>query len=71
MEARNVRRARRGQAPLPDNAELAELAAPPVDGALRDKVRELVLARNSRRLRNGQAPLDVEREIARRLRELT
>jgi len=30
-----------------------------------------VLARNSRRRRNGQAPLDIEREIVRRLRELT
>jgi len=68
VETRNVRRARRGQAPLPVDAELA---APAVDEALHDEVRQLVLASNSRRRRNGQAPLDVEREIVRRLRELT
>lgn len=72
LEARNARRARRGQPPLDVEAELALLvAAPvPVDAALEAEVRELVGARNRRRAKRGQAPLDVEAEVARQLRGL-
>ena len=38
--------------------------------ALREEVRQLVVARNERRLRRGEEPLDVEAEIERQLREL-
>ena len=54
LEARNERRARRGQPPLDIEAE----------------VRDLVIARNERRVRMGKAPLDVDAEVARQLREL-
>ena len=40
------------------------------DAALREEVRQLVVARNERRQRQGKEPLDVEREIERQLREL-
>jgi hypothetical protein len=40
------------------------------DPALREEVREVVIAGNERRARRGQPPLDVEREIDRRLRDL-
>jgi hypothetical protein len=70
LDARNERRARRGEAPLDVEAELARLTAPAVDAALRDEVRQLVIARNERRARRGQEPLDVEEEVARQLREL-
>ena len=50
-------------------AEQAE--APSIsDPALRDEVRQLVIARNERRVRQGKEPLDVEAEIERQLREL-
>ena len=82
LEARNARRRRRGEAPLDVDAELTRLtsrgadAAPPspgapgVDEALRDEIRQLVVARNHRRARRGQPPLDVEAEVARQLGEL-
>jgi hypothetical protein len=70
LDARNVRRERRGEAALDVDAELLELSGQVVDSSLRDEVRQLVLARNARRERKGQAPLDVEAEIARQLREM-
>ena len=39
------------------------------DPALREEVREVVIAANERRARRGQPPLDVEGEIDRRLRD--
>ena len=71
LDARNERRARRGEAPLDVEAELARLTAPAVDPGLEAEVRQLVIARNERRERKGQAPLDVEDEVARQLRELS
>jgi hypothetical protein len=40
------------------------------DRALREEVRQLVVARNERRERQGKKPLNVEKEIDRQLREL-
>jgi hypothetical protein len=40
------------------------------DPALRDEVRQLVVARNERRLRHGEEPLDVDTEVERQLRDL-
>ena len=40
------------------------------DSALREEVRQLVVARNERRVRRGEDPLDVEVEVERQLREL-
>jgi hypothetical protein len=74
LEARNERRARRGQPPLDIEAELAMLlkGSPAVDSdpALVAEVRDLVIARNERRVRMGKEPLDVEAEVARQLRDL-
>lgn len=72
LEARNARRARRGEAPVDVEAELAALtrARPQADPALVAEVRQLVQARNARRARKGQPPLDVEAEIERQLRDL-
>jgi hypothetical protein len=74
LEARNERRARRGQAPLDIEDELATLLRPAAgaaaDPALVAEVRDLVVARNERRVRMGKEPLDVEAEVARQLREL-
>lgn len=73
VEAKNVHRAARGQAPLDVDAEIAALTAPAPGGhdeALREEVRQLVVARNERRARQGRPPLDVEEEIDRQLREL-
>jgi hypothetical protein len=74
LEARNERRARRGQPPLDIEAELATLlkGSPAVDSdpALVAEVRDLVIARNERRVRMGKEPLDVEAEVARQLRDL-
>ncbi len=74
LDARNARRARKGQEPVDVEAELARLTSAShqadVDPALRDEVRHMVLARNARRVRKGQEPLDVEVEIERQLREL-
>jgi len=67
LEARNARRARRGEAPLDVEAELARLTAPAADPALEAEVRELVVARNERRARQGKPALDVEAEVRRRL----
>lgn len=70
LRARNERRARRGEAPLDVEAELAALTRPAIDPALLAEIRSLVEARNERRARRGQPPLDVDAEVARQLREL-
>jgi hypothetical protein len=73
LEARNERRARRGQPPLDIEAELATLVRPramAADPALEAEIRDLVIARNERRVRMGKEPLDVEAEVARQLRDL-
>ncbi|MTD46890.1 hypothetical protein GKE82_22005 [Conexibacter sp. W3-3-2] len=70
LEARNVRRVRRGEAPLDVEEELAALTATRIDPELLDEIRTLVEARNRRRVKAGQEPLDVEAEIARQVREL-
>jgi hypothetical protein len=70
LEARNARRAARGEAPADVDAELHELTAA-ADPELRDEIRALVEARNARRAARGEPPLDVEAETERRLRELT
>ena len=69
LEARNARRAARGEAPVDIEAELSALTAR-ADPELREEVRALVEARNARRVARGDEPLDVEAEIDRRLREL-
>jgi hypothetical protein len=69
LEARNARRAARGEEPLDVDAELRALAAP-ADPELREEVRALVEARNARLVARGEEPLDVEAEVDRRLREL-
>ena len=71
LEARNARRARRGEAPLDVDAELRRLTAPQVDDALRAEIRDMVVARNHRRTRRGEVPLDVEAEVERQIAELT
>ncbi len=83
VEASNARRARRGEAPLDVDAEVARLTADPGSGAgptppaeravdpeVEDEVRALVHLRNTRRVRRGQEPLDVETEVRRELAEL-
>src|SRR5215213_10051755 len=73
LEARNARRAARGEAPVDVEQELAELTRPAPaesDPELLEEVRTLVEARNARRVARGKEPLDVEAEIARQLREL-
>lgn len=72
LQARNERRARRGEAPQDVEAELRRLTAPAVtvDAALREEIRQLVEARNYRRLRRGESPLDVEAEVERQIAEL-
>jgi hypothetical protein len=70
LEARNARRARRGQAPIDVEQELARLTepkGPSVDPALREEIRQLVVARNHRRVRAGRPPLDLEAEIEREI----
>jgi hypothetical protein len=70
LEARNARRAARGEVLQDVEAELRALTSPRADPELRDEVRALVEARNARRLARGEPPLDVEAETERRLREL-
>jgi hypothetical protein len=70
LEARNERRARRGEDPLDVEAELRELTRPRVDPALLREIRDLVVARNERRARRGEPPLDVEAEVEREIQEL-
>ena len=73
LEARNERRARRGEAPVDVDDELARLTAPAptVDAALREEIRQLVVARNHRRVRAGKPPLDIEAEIEREIAGLS
>jgi hypothetical protein len=71
LEARNARRARRGEPPIDVEQELARLTAPAVDPALREEIRQLVVARNHRRVRAGKPPLDVEAEVEREIAELS
>ena len=73
LEAKSRRREARGEQPLDVEAELAALITESPgagDPALREEVRQLVIARNERRLRQGKEPLDVEAEIDRQLRAL-
>jgi hypothetical protein len=71
LEARNARRAARGEAPVDVEAELRELTEPKAmagDPELEAEVRQLVESRNARRVARGQPPLDVEAEVSKRLR---
>jgi len=71
LQARNARRAARGQPPIDVEQELAALTRTTnIDPALLQEIRELVEARNRRRVRAGKAPLDVEAEVERQAREL-
>jgi hypothetical protein len=82
LQARNERRARRGEAELDVDAELERLtggapstkapaATPNIDPELREEIRQLVEARNHRRVRAGKEPLDVDAEVAREIERLT
>jgi hypothetical protein len=72
LEARNARRAARGEPPADIEQELRALTAPDAatDPELREEIRTLVEATNARRVARGEEPLDVEAEIERRLRDL-
>ncbi len=70
LEARNVRRARRGEPPVDVEEELAKLTAPRFDAQLEAEVRQLVIARNYRRTRAGKPALDVDAEVEREIRQL-
>jgi hypothetical protein len=67
LEARNLRRQRRGEPPIDVEEELRKLTAPQIDAELRQEIRDLVIARNHRRARTGKPPLDVESEIEREI----
>jgi hypothetical protein len=72
LEARNARRAARGEAVGDVEAELQALLHPPVTAAdpeLEAEVRAMVESRNARLVARGKEPLDVDAEVARRLRE--
>jgi hypothetical protein len=71
LQARNDRRARRGEPPADIESELRRLTGAQVDPALRAEIRQLVIARNQRRARRGEEPLDVDAEIERQIRELS
>jgi hypothetical protein len=68
LEARNARRAARGEPPVDVEAELRALTAPAADPELEAEVRQLLEARNARRIARGEPPLDVEAETSKRLR---
>jgi hypothetical protein len=70
LQARNLRRQRRGEPPLDVEAELNKLTAPALDDELRQEIRDLVVARNHRRTRAGKPPLDIEAEIEREIKSL-
>jgi biopolymer transport protein ExbB/TolQ len=73
LQARNARRARRGEAPIDIEQEFRRLTAsagPQIDDELRGEIRDLVVARNHRRARLGKPPLDVESEIEREIASL-
>jgi hypothetical protein len=67
LDARNVRRAARGETPVDVEAELRALTAPATDPALAAEIRQVVEARNARRIARGEAPLDVDAEVSKRL----
>jgi Spy/CpxP family protein refolding chaperone len=69
LEARNARRAARGEPVTDVEAELRALTAA-ADPEVREEVRALVESRNALRVARGEEPLDVEAEVERRLREL-
>ncbi|MDQ6606163.1 MAG: hypothetical protein M3Z06_06395 [Actinomycetota bacterium] len=71
LEARNARRARRGQAPVDVEDELRRLTLPQIDADLCEEIRDMVIARNHRRARTGKPPLDVDAEVARQISELS
>ena len=71
LEARNLRRERRGEPPIDVEKELARLTAPQIDAELRGEIRDLVIARNHRRVRAGKPPLDVEAEVERQITSLS
>jgi hypothetical protein len=72
LEARNARRAARGEPALDVDAEVARLTvAPAIDPALEAEIRSMVLARNARRERQGKPPLDVEAEVRRQVAEFS
>jgi hypothetical protein len=66
LEARNARRAARGEQPLDVDSEFRALEDP----ELREEVRTMVEATNARRAARGEEPLDVDAEVNRRLRDL-
>ncbi len=70
LEARNARRARRGEPPLDVEQELSRPTTPAIDPQLRDEIRDLVKARNYRRTRAGKPPLDVDAEVEREIARL-
>lgn len=70
LEARNARRARRGERPLDVEQELSRLTALQIDPELRSEIRDLVIARNYRRTRAGKPPLDVDAEVEREVARL-
>jgi hypothetical protein len=73
LEARNLRRRRRGEAEIDVEHELRRLTtpAPAIDAELREEIREMVIARNHRRARRGEPALDVSAEIERQIAELS
>jgi hypothetical protein len=70
LEAKNARRARRGEAPIDVEQELRRLTAPQIDSELRAEIRQLVIGRNHRRVARGKPALDVEAEIEREIADL-
>jgi hypothetical protein len=70
LEARNARRAARGEPEVDVEAELRALTAPAADPELAAEVHQLVEARNARRIARGQPPLDVDAEVSKRMREM-
>jgi hypothetical protein len=73
LEARNARRAARGEETVDVEEELHALTHPAAavdDPEIVEEVRALVAARNARRIARGEKPLDVEAEVARQLRDL-
>jgi hypothetical protein len=70
LEARNARRAARGEAVGDVDAELASLLRPAPEPGLEAEVRDLVISRNARRVERGLQALDVDAEVARRLGDL-
>jgi hypothetical protein len=81
VQARRDRQLARGEAPLDVEVEVTRLLELDPEGglggertgesALREEVRQLVVARNERRAARGEAPLDVEAEIDRQLRDIS